>query len=181
MAALVLPLATFGQQMVVDFDAAAGQINWTLVGNVHTVHGTFHLKQGHVNINRSNGDASGELVVDAASGESGNSARDKRMRKEVLETDKFPDVRLKVSRLEGPLPVKQGATIHLLGQFVIHGGSHEVSIPLEVSVVGAEVTCKGKFVVPYVDWGMKDPSNFLFKVNKTVEIELRGVGHMAPK
>ena len=180
-AAMLLPFAAFGQQMAVDFDAAAGQINWTLVGNVHTVHGTFQLKQGHVNIDQSNGDASGELVVDAASGESGNSARDKRMRKEVLETDKFPDVRLKVTRLDGPLPVKNGATIRLLGRFLIHGGIHEVSIPLEVSVVGTQVTCKGKFVVPYVDWGMKDPSNFLFKVNKTVEIELRGVGHVAPK
>jgi hypothetical protein len=25
---------------------------------------------------------------------------------------------------------------------------------------------------------MKNPSNFLFKVNKTVEIELAGVGHV---
>jgi len=181
LAALLPPLAAFGQQMAVDFDAAAGQINWTLVGNVHTVHGTFQLKQGHVNIDQSNGNASGELVVEAASGESGNSARDKRMRKEVLETDKYPDVRLKVTKLDGPLPVKQGVTMRLLGQLAVHGASHEVSIPLEVSVVGTEVTCKGKFVVPYVDWGMKDPSNFLFKVSKTVEIEVRGVGHVVSK
>jgi hypothetical protein len=60
----------------------------------------------------------------------------------------------------------------------IHGASHQVTIPLQVTVSGAELSGKGKFIVPYVDWGMKDPSNFLFKVNKTVEIDFEAVGRM---
>jgi polyisoprenoid-binding protein YceI len=164
--------------MVVEFDRAATKINWVLAGNVHTVHGTFQLKKGELNFDRANGNISGEVVVETESGESGNAARDKRMKKEVLETDKFPEVRLKVTKLEGVVAAENASNVRMLGQFTLHGASHEVSIPLQVTLNGAEFTGKGKFVVPYVDWGMKEPSNFLLKVNKTVEIEVEAAGHL---
>ncbi len=166
----------FGQQL--EFDNTATKIEWILVGNVHTVHGTFQLKQGEVNFDPANGNLSGELVVDTDSGDSGSAARDKRMKKEVLETDKFPEVRLSVKKLEGSITAESPSSVRLSGQLKIHGASHEVSIPLQVTLRGGEFSGKGKFVVPYVEWGMKDPSNFLFKVNKTVEIDVETAGHV---
>jgi polyisoprenoid-binding protein YceI len=176
--ALSLASSAYGQQIAVEFDPSTTKISWILVGNVHTVHGTFRLKQGHVDVDPANGKVSGELVVEAESGESGNGSRDKRMKKEVLETDKYPEVRLKVNKLEGALPLENASNLRVLGQFTIHGASHEVSIPLQMTVNGTEFNGNGKFVVPYVEWGMKDPSNFLFKVNKTVEVELVAAGHV---
>ncbi len=170
--------AAFGQQMALEFDKAATKIDWILAGNVHTVHGTFQLKRGAVNFDPRSGTVSGELVVETESGDSGNGSRDRRMKKEVLETDKFPEVRLKVTRLEGPVGAQSASSVRLLGQLTIHGASHEVSIPLQVTLNGTEFSGKGKFVVPYVDWGMKDPSNFLFKVNKTVEIDVEAAGRV---
>lgn len=177
-AVLCMAPASFGQQMAIDFDPAATKINWSLAGNVHTTHGTFQLKQGHVDVNANNGQISGELLVEADSGESANSARDKRMKKEVLETDKYPEIRFKVTKLEGAEPVKPESSIRVVGQFTIHGASHELSIPLQVTMNGTDFSGTGKFVVPFVDWGMKDPSNFLFKVDKTVEVELVATGHI---
>ncbi len=174
----VLATSAFGQQMAIEFDKAATKIDWILVGNVHTVHGTFQLKQGAVTFDPANGSLSGELVVDTVSGESGSAARDKRMKQEVLETKKFPDVRLKVAKLEGAFGAGNASNVRLSGELTIHGASHEVSIPLQVKLVGTEFSGKGKFVVPYVEWGMKDPSNFLFKVNKTVEIDVEAAGHV---
>jgi len=173
-----LATVAFGQQMAVELDKAATKIDWILVGNVHTVHGTFQLKQGAVNFDPANGSISGELVVDTDSGDSGSAARDKRMKKEVLETGKFPEVRLKVTKLEGVVTVENASNVRLVGQLTIHGASHEISIPLQVALNGTEFSGKGKFVVPYVDWGMKDPSNFLFKVNKTVEIDVEAAGRV---
>jgi polyisoprenoid-binding protein YceI len=164
--------------MAVEFDKTATKIDWILVGNVHTVHGTFQLKQGAITFDPANGNISGELVVDTNSGESGNSSRDKRMKKEVLETDKFPEIRLRVTKLEDPLTAKNPSDVRVSGQLTIHGASHEVSIPMQITLNGGEFSGKGKFVVPYVDWGMKDPSNFLFKVNKSVEIDVEAAGHV---
>jgi polyisoprenoid-binding protein YceI len=174
----LLATAAFGQQVAVDFDKAATKIAWILVGNVHTVHGAFQLKHGAVIFDPANGSLSGELVVEADSGDSGSAARDKRMKKEVLETDKFPEVRLRVTKLEGALAADGASNVRLSGQLTIHGASHEVSIPLQVTLNGRDFSGKGKFVVPYVDWGMKDPSNFLFKVNKSVEIDVEAAGRV---
>ncbi len=175
--ALVTPPA-FCQQLAIDFDTAASKINWSLVGNVHTVHGTFQLKQGHIMVDPSTGKADGEFVIEAASGESGDTSRDKKMHKDVLESDKFREIKLRVTKLDGVLAANGASTVRVLGQLMIYGSSHEVTIPMQVTMNGTEVSSKGSFEVPYVDWGMKNPSNFLFKVNKTVEIELTGVGHV---
>ncbi len=175
---LLYAAASLGQQMSVDFDPALTKINWSLVGNVHTTHGTFQLKQGHVEVNPMSGAVFGELVVEANSGNSNDGARDKRMKKEILEADKFPEIRFKVAKIEGVEQLKNEATVRALGQFTIHGVSHELSIPLRLKINGTEVTGTGKFVVPFVDWGMKDPSNFILKVNKTVEVELVAAGHI---
>jgi hypothetical protein len=70
------------------------------------------------------------------------------------------------------------STIRAFGQFSIHGVSHEISVPLTVTIKGAEFSGTGKFVVPFVDWGMKDPSNFLFKVEKTVTVEFVASGRV---
>jgi polyisoprenoid-binding protein YceI len=173
---VTLPAA--GQQVLVDFDPALTKISWSLAGNVHTTHGTFQLKEGSARVDTSNGNASGELIVGAESGESGNGARDKRMKKEILETDKYPEIRFTVTKLEGAISEDTAANVRVFGQFNIHGAGHSISFPLTVKIKGVEFSGSGKFVVPFVDWGMKDPSNFLFKVDKAVELHIELVGHV---
>jgi hypothetical protein len=70
------PTPSRSEELLVEFDPAITKINW--IWNVHTTHGTFQLKQAHV-VKTANGNISGELPVEAATGESGNSGRDKRM------------------------------------------------------------------------------------------------------
>jgi hypothetical protein len=40
------------------------------------------------------------------------------------------------------------------------------------------IIATGKFIVPYMKWGMKDPSNFLLKVSDKVELNLTAVGQV---
>ena len=47
----------------------------------------------------------------------------------------------------------------------------------EANAGEAEVTVTN-FVIPYVQWGMKNPSNFLLKVNDKVEIRVQAVGRI---
>ena len=79
-------------EIVLTLDPAQSNLHWKVDSTLHMVHGTFALKSGTVRLNAETGDASGEIAVSGPSGESGNSSRDKRMHKEVLETAKYPDV-----------------------------------------------------------------------------------------
>jgi polyisoprenoid-binding protein YceI len=107
------------------------------------------------------GAANGEIVVDAASGETGNGSRDKRMQSVVLESQRFPDA---VFRIEG---VTAPATVR--GTLTLHGADHPISVPMTVS----GNTYTGTFDVPYTAWGMKDASQLLLRVNPVVKVELK--------
>ena len=72
------------QETVLEFDPGQTQVNFTLGDILHTVHGTFKLKRGTVKFDPTTGHASGLVVVDATSGNSGSNARDHKMHKDVL-------------------------------------------------------------------------------------------------
>lgn len=69
------------QEAVLELNPAQTQVSFTLGNVLHTVHGTFKLKQGTVKFDPATGHASGLVVVDATSGDSGSHARDHKMHK----------------------------------------------------------------------------------------------------
>jgi polyisoprenoid-binding protein YceI len=72
------------QQQIFTLDPAQTKINFTVDSTLHTVHGDFRLKRGAIQFDNSTGVATGELVVDSASGESGSDGRDKKIHKDIL-------------------------------------------------------------------------------------------------
>ena len=97
----VLAAPAFPQETVVELDPARTSVAFTLGAALHTVHGTFALKRGSIRFDSATGKASGELVVDAASGASGSDARDKRMHGNVLESGRYPEFVFTPDRVEG--------------------------------------------------------------------------------
>jgi polyisoprenoid-binding protein YceI len=160
----------------VQLDPVQTRIEWQL-GGLHTTHGTFKLKSGELVFNPATGVAEGEILVDATTGESGNADRDKKMHAEVLESNRYPAIFFHPSQLKGEFRQTEGAQ-QLVGQgiFNIHGEDHPIELPLTVQLTGNVVTATTKFSVPYVAWGMKDPSKLIFRVNKQVEIEVTAKG-----
>lgn len=152
------------------------QIQFTLTDPFHTVKGTFSLKRGTIAFNPDTGVASGEVVVDLTSGDSGSDARDSRMHANVLESKKYPDATFVPSRIEGTLALQGSSTIKVHGTFTIHGASHEIAMDVHTSARGDQIQASMTFDIPYVAWGMKDPSNFLLKVGKTVQLTIQTVG-----
>jgi polyisoprenoid-binding protein YceI len=155
------------------------QVNWTLGDLLHTVHGTFKLKRGEIVFDTDNGKASGEVVVDAASGQSGSSARDGRMHKNVLESAKYPDVSFSPDHVEGRVELAGTSNVKLHGIFRIHGAPHEITVPVEVTAKDDQLSAKLKFAVPFVAWSMKDPSTLFLKVDKSVDIEMQATGSLS--
>lgn len=170
--------ALAAQELTVDLDASKTKIAFVLSDVLHTVNGTFRLKEGRVTFDASTGTMSGEVVVDAASGNSGSRARDKRMTRDILEAQRYPEIRFTPSKLIGSISEANTSSAQVTGSFSIHGQAHEITIPVQVQMSQDEVMATGKFIIPYVHWGMKNPSNFLLKVNDKVEIEITAAAHI---
>src|SRR5580700_3322777 len=78
-----------GQATVLELNPAQTRIEFTLSDVLHTVHGSFKLKRGTVHYDFATRKCSGEIVIDARSGDSGSEARDKKMHHNILESDRY--------------------------------------------------------------------------------------------
>ena len=175
-ALFVSPLTA--QHAQVRLDTAHTRVGWTLTDVLHTVHGTFRIRSADLWFEVSTGKAGGQIVVDAQSGESGSSARDSRMHKNVLQSKRFPDITFVPDRVEGNVNLQGDSHVQLHGLFTIHGAAHEVLMPVKTHIEQGKMRSVITFVVPYVRWGMKSPSTLFLKVNDSVEIEITAEGEI---
>jgi polyisoprenoid-binding protein YceI len=171
-----LPLAA--AESTVELDPARTSIGFTLDSVLHTVHGSFKLKGGSVKFDAATGKASGEIVIDVTSGESGNGSRDKRMHKEILESTRFPEAVFTPDHVSGDLAPSGPSQLDLHGSFQIHGASHEMTLHVRAEVKGGKIVTSTGFTIPYVQWGMKNPSTFLLKVSDKVEMTIQATGRL---
>ena len=130
------------------------------------------MKRGTVSVDPASGEASGEIVVDATSGESGNDGRDRRMHKEILESSRFSEVVFRPDRADGTVVAQGNSSLKLHGIFSLHGADHEISVPTQATLKEDQWKGTAAFEVPYIEWGLKNPSNFLLKVKPVVEVQL---------
>lgn len=170
----------FAQHQTLTINPDASSIKFLLPSNHDPTNGTFHVTKGTVDFDRTSPKLSGLIVVDASSGNSDNSARDKKMTAQVLEASKFSDVTFAPQSYTGTLAPSGDSTLQVTGIFTLHGTTHNITVPMQLHIDGSKCTAKTHFTVPYVDWGLKDPSWFVLKVAKQVDIDLSLVGSLSP-
>jgi polyisoprenoid-binding protein YceI len=168
--------AATAQDMVFQVDPAQSKIDFTLGDILHTVHGTFRMKSCAIHFDPQAGTASGALLVDATSGESGSNARDKKMHKEILESAKFPEIRFTVQKFQGAMPLNGTAQLQMTGIMTLHGSDHLLTVTAPVQFANGRSSADVHFAVPYVQWGLKNPSTFLLRVSESVDIVVHVVG-----
>lgn len=169
-------LACQAQNIVVVADPAQSHVDFTVADNLHTVHGSFQLKEGKILLDPSTHKISGSLVVDVRSGDSGSHSRDQRMHKEILESERYPYSTFTAESVEGEIAPAGDSHIKVSGKLNLHGADHPMALDVLLHREGDLVTATTSFGIPFVQWGMKDPSNFLFRLEKTVHmnIEIHG-------
>ena len=168
--------AASANEIILTVNPAQSAVHYTVSSSLHTVHGTFALKRGILHLDPVTGKATGEIVVDAISGESGNDSRDKRMHKEVLESNRFTDIVFRPDHVDGALQPQGSSSPQLHGVFVLHGSEHEITVPVQAELKADQWKGTATFSVPYTDWGLKNPGNFLLKVDRAVSIEVEMAG-----
>jgi polyisoprenoid-binding protein YceI len=168
------PLAAAERRLVLD--PARTEVAFDLEATGHDVHGLFSLARGEVRFDPESGAASGEIVLDAASGETGNSSRDRTMAEEVLEAASFPEIRFVPQRLIGRVADQGTSEVTLEGRLTLHGSEHAMALPARVSVDGGHVTAETSFPIPYLDWGLHDPSVLFLRVARVVGVVVKADG-----
>ena len=158
--------------LIFTVDPTQSAVEWTLGSTLHAVHGSFALKTGNLQFNPSTGTASGGVVVDATSGRSGNDGRDQKMHKDVLESARFGEIIFRPDRITGTLAMQGDSALQVHGIFLLHGNEHELTVPAQANLSGDHWSASAKFSIPFIEWGLKNPSTWLLKVDRSVSIEI---------
>ena len=183
-ACAVAATAVAAEPLVLRLDPAASTVSFILASIlalvVALVHGTLPLSAGSITFDPAGGPASGAITVDASRAETGNEGRDEKMHGEVLETKKYPTIAFTPTRTEGALPADGSGRLTLVGMLALCGTSHELTLPASVERRGDRVTAIATVVIPYVAWGLEDPSVFVFRAAKEVTVTLAVSGQLGP-
>lgn len=161
-----------------QLDPAKTTVSFTLSDVLHTVHGTFHLKSGTIQFNPSSGAAGGDVIIDSASGNSGNGTRDKKMNKEILETATYPTIEFLPKHVIGSVAPQGSSQIQVEGTFRLHGSDHDLTLAFPIQVNGQELSTSTHFEVPYEAWGLKNPSTLFLRVSNKVQIDIVTAGKL---
>ena len=170
--AAVLAPAALAQHQSFIVNPDSSQVKITLNTTHEVVNGTFHIQSGSIDFDRNTLKLAGSVVVLSASGNTGNGSRDKRMNKEILKVDQFATVSFESKTYTGNLAPSGDSNLQVTGTFTLLGTPHDITIPILVHIEGTAATAKSHFVMPYVQWGVKNPSFLIWKAEDNVAIDL---------
>jgi polyisoprenoid-binding protein YceI len=177
--AWVLAPAALSQHQTLVLNPNVSQVKMTLKTTHELVSGTFEIQSGSIEFDRSTPAMSGSVVVLAGSGKTGNGSRDKKMNKDILEVQQHATVSFEPKSYAGSIAPSGDSTIQVTGIFTLLGRPHEITVPTVVHLEGSTATVKSHFVVPYVQWGLKNPSFLIWKADNDVAIDLSLTGQLS--
>jgi polyisoprenoid-binding protein YceI len=175
-------LAQDAPAAVFTFNPSATKIQFTLAATLHTVHGTMNLKSGQIRFDPASGAASGEVIVDATSAETGNKSRDRRMHKEILQSARYPRIIFIAQRLIGTIRPEGASHVELSGLFGLEGRQHPMTLRINVTreVANGLIHATAIFAVPYAQWGVKNPSMLFLRVSDHLNMMIEATGQLTP-
>jgi polyisoprenoid-binding protein YceI len=162
------------------------KISFVLQATMHQVHGVIPLASGEISFDTADKKISGTMLMNTSAVTTNHPGRDKKVHQEVLESEKYPSIVFHLERYEGDLSLKDKSSLKLFGNIDIHGSNHPLEIPLslELSADPANTALlnihgSSNFDIPYVAWGIKDPSVFVMRVGKKVAVKLELSGQLS--
>ena len=176
--AAALAPAALAQQQTYSVSPDASKVDITLKTTHEIVNGSFHVQSGSIEFDRTTHRMKGSVVVLTGSGKTGNSSRDKKMNTDILKVEQYATVSFDPKSYTGDLALAGDSNLQVTGAFTLVGTPHEITLPLLVHIEGTAATAKGHFVIPYVQWGLKNPSFLIWKADDDVTIDLFLAGQL---
>lgn len=170
--------ALAAEPLTFELDPAATTIGFGFGATLHHVDGTLRVKEGKIQLDPATGAASGRIVLDATSTQTGNSRRDAKMHAKILESQKYPEMVFTVERVSGAIHLTGRSEMELHGTLDMHGTRRPIDLLATARADGDHITATGHVTIPYRQWGMADPSFFLLRVEKEVHVVVKAVGRL---
>jgi polyisoprenoid-binding protein YceI len=177
--AAILAPAALAQHQTFVVNPDASEVKITLKTTHELVNGIFHVQSGSIEFDPSTPKMSGSVIVLAGSGKTGNGRRDKKMNKDILEVEQHATVSFEPKSYAGTIAPSGDSTIQVTGIFTLLGTPHGITIPILVHLQSTTGSAKAHFVVPYVQWGLKNPSFLIWKADNDVAIDLSLTGRLS--
>jgi polyisoprenoid-binding protein YceI len=177
--ALLAASPVLAQHQTFTIDPSASDVKMTLKTTHEIVDGAFHVDSGSIDYDPTVSSISGTVVVAAGSGKTGNDSRDNKMNKDILKVQQYSTVTFTPKNYTGTIAPSGDSTIQVAGVFTLLGTPHDITVPMHVHIDGAGCTAKTHFMIPYVQWGLKNPSFLIWKADNDVAIDLDMVGHLS--
>ena len=156
----------------------------TFDGKTHNMTGTLTLEPGTV------GDTiTVHLEVDLASLDTGKSMRNKHMREEHLETDKYPKAVFDGATVLSPAGAKleagKAVAFQVEGTFALHGVTRRLRCDATATFSpqggkAGSITFTANFPVTLQDYAIKRPEFLFLKLAETQQVRVSAVASSAP-
>lgn len=195
----IIPCLAEEVTFYINDDQKRDVVTFTSKAPLETVKGRTGEVKGFVTFDPQDimGTAKGGFEVDLASLKTGIGLRDKQMREQYLETDKYPSVVFKLTKViqasSNTLADNQAVDLVLEGQFKLHGITRDIQVPIAVKYMKATEETKklrpgdllritADFDVLLSDYNIQRPQFVILKLDDTqkISIDLMGSTELPP-
>jgi len=159
-------------RLVYHLEEGQGQVRFDAKAFMHDFTGKTSKVRGIIRLADPERLTEGEacIRVDAASLDTNNSTRDDTMRKDHLETARFPTIAFLLKSLEGITPQPSGWEFAAKGTLSLHGVSREILLPIRARKAGDVIRMTGQVPLKMTDYGIRIPKFLLFAVEDQVVV-----------
>jgi polyisoprenoid-binding protein YceI len=100
------------------------------------------------------------------------------MHEDILQSEQYPDATFTPAKMSGGVSPQGNSEIQVDGIFRIHGGDHPITLAIPLQINSSSANFKTELVIPYVKWGMKNPSTFVLRVSDKVTLNVSASGRL---
>src|SRR5262245_33307460 len=169
------PVSIKSSPVRVDLQAKTGSIEFLATGwpSALQIHGKGAGPDGSLTV--TDRSVHGSLAVDLTSLQTGIGLRDRHLKEQYLQVDRYPQARLTLTRLDvGNVPEGPAfgaATVPFEGTLLLHGVEKPVSGQARVSRKDARITASAEFSIKLKDFGIDVPKYMGITVGEKVDVK----------
>jgi polyisoprenoid-binding protein YceI len=182
LAVLAVALPALSEQMTFVLDSERSEVRILLGATLHTVPGSAPIGPATLTWDTESGEASGQVVIQSAELDTRIDARNAKMHEIVLKTLEHPEIIFEATGFELRQPGDDEMRFVLRGALTLVGTTQQIEFETHARRRGDDSwKARADLNVPYVEWGLEDPSMPLFGVDKHVAVEVKAIGTLTRK